>query len=97
MGVIRIVLIVVRGVFRDRAELAAENLALRVQLAVMRQPAPSSCIALAMLLTANACNTQLMLADSAMYEGDYATACSISLPPVGEPTVRQPSASTTSP
>ena len=37
MGVIRIVLIVVRGVFRDRAELAAENLALRQQLAVLQQ------------------------------------------------------------
>lgn len=35
MGVIRIVLIVVRGVFRDRAELASENLALRQQLAVL--------------------------------------------------------------
>ena len=37
MGVIRIVLIVVRGVFRDRAELAAENLALRQQLAVLQR------------------------------------------------------------
>ncbi len=37
MGLIRIVLIVVRGGFRDRAELAAENLALRQQLAVLQQ------------------------------------------------------------
>lgn len=37
MSLIRIVLIVVRGGFRDRAELAAENLALRQQLAVLQQ------------------------------------------------------------
>lgn len=37
MGSFRILLLFIRGILRDRTELAAENLALRQQLAVMRQ------------------------------------------------------------
>ncbi len=37
MSVIQVVLALVRSLVRDRAELAAENLALRQQLAVLRE------------------------------------------------------------
>lgn len=37
MGLIRIILIVVRGVFRDRSGLTAENLALRYQFAILQR------------------------------------------------------------
>jgi len=37
MGVIRILMLFLRGVLRDRTELAAENLALRQQLAILQQ------------------------------------------------------------
>ncbi len=37
MGLRRIVLLFIRGILRDRAELAAENLALRQQLAVLSE------------------------------------------------------------
>lgn len=37
MGVTRILVLLLRGVFRNRAELAAENLALRQQLAILQQ------------------------------------------------------------
>ncbi len=37
MGPVRILLLTIRGVFRDRAELAAEKLALRQQLAILQQ------------------------------------------------------------
>lgn len=36
MGPVRVLLLLIRGVFRDRAELAAENLALRQQLAALQ-------------------------------------------------------------
>ncbi len=36
MGPVRVLLLLVRGVFLDRAELAAENLALRQQLAALQ-------------------------------------------------------------
>ena len=39
MGWIRILLLFIRGILRDRAELAAENLALRQQLAVLERTA----------------------------------------------------------
>ncbi len=35
MGLIRILVVFIRGILRNRAELAAENLALRQQLAVL--------------------------------------------------------------
>ena len=37
MGVIRILVLFLRGVLRDRSELATENLALRQQLAILQQ------------------------------------------------------------
>ena len=37
MGLIRILVLFIRGILRNRAELAAENLALRQQLAVLQQ------------------------------------------------------------
>ena len=37
MGLSRVLLLFIRGVFRDRVELAAENLALRQQLAILEQ------------------------------------------------------------
>ena len=37
MGLIRILVLFVRGVLRDRTELAAENLAIRQQLAILQQ------------------------------------------------------------
>ena len=37
MGPVRMLLLLIRGAFRDRAGLAAENLALRQQLAVLEQ------------------------------------------------------------
>ena len=37
MGVIRILVLFLRGVLRNRTELATENLALRQQLAVLQQ------------------------------------------------------------
>ena len=37
MGVIRILVLFLRGVLRDRTELAAENLALRQQLAILER------------------------------------------------------------
>ena len=37
MGPIRILVLFFRGVLRDRTELAAENLALRQQLAILQQ------------------------------------------------------------
>ncbi len=36
MGPVRVLILLIRGVFRDRAELAAENLALRQQLAALQ-------------------------------------------------------------
>ena len=42
MGSVRVVLLLIRGLFRDRAELAAENLALRQQLAVLEQKSKRS-------------------------------------------------------
>ncbi len=37
MSAVRIVLVLIRGIIADRAELAAENLALRQQLAILEQ------------------------------------------------------------
>ena len=37
MGLIRIFMLFIRGILRNRAELAAENLALRQQLAILQQ------------------------------------------------------------
>ncbi len=37
MSAVRMVLVLIRGIIADRAELAAENLALRQQLAILEQ------------------------------------------------------------
>ncbi len=44
MGLIRTVLLFVRGILRNRLELAAENLALRQQLAVLREKVKRPCL-----------------------------------------------------
>jgi len=44
MGVMRILVLFFRGVLRDRTELAAENLALRQQLAILQQKSKTPCL-----------------------------------------------------
>ena len=40
MSILRVILLLFRALFRDRSQLALENLALRQQLAILRHQAP---------------------------------------------------------
>ena len=40
MSILRVILLLLRALFRDRSQLALENLALRQQLAILHRKAP---------------------------------------------------------